>query len=511
MPVTAYVRSVSGPSPEVIQPAPTATVARLSGLLGRARRMLWHGPLIWLAPAALTLVVTLFQLNRAQLWRDELATWSAASRSLPDLLRMIASIDGVSGPYYLFMRAWTAVVGDSVLALRLPAALAMTAAAGFAAVLGRRLLGSPEGLIAGLLFAILPSTSRYGQEARPYAFATLFAVLATLLLVRALDRPTWPRWLGYAAAVAGLGLSHLVAVILVAGHGAAVLLTGRGGRRGWRWLAAVAVAGVVLAPLAVLGRSQHARQLDWVDQPNLWNLPGLPGSVLQSGPVGGLLVGLAAVGMASRGRWAVALGLSVLLPTALLFLAALVIPLWVPRYLVFTVPFGCLLAAATLAMLRLPWALVIVALATVLGAPAQGELRRTHEWPRTRPIDYAAAARIIGENQRPGDGIVYAPRDGWKLLDIATAYHLRDGRPRDLLAERDQAERGDLWVTECPQPARCLAPADRLWLLVSGERDAPLRAVPEPTATPLRDQFRVDRVWQVPGLTVALLTRTTRP
>src|SRR5690606_32234066 len=120
-------------------------------------------------------------------------------------------------------------------------------------------------------------------------------------------------------------------------------------------------------------------------------------------------------------------------------------PLWVPRYLVFTVPFGTLLAGATLAPIRLPWALPIVATVGLLGAPAHGELRRTHEWPRTKPIDYAGAARVIADHDRPGDTIVYAPRDGWKFLDIATAYHLRGDRPRDVLLAADQVSRGDLW------------------------------------------------------------------
>ncbi|HEX6967319.1 MAG TPA: glycosyltransferase family 39 protein [Micromonosporaceae bacterium] len=465
------------------------------------------GPVGWLAPTALTLAILLFQLDRAQPWRDELATWSAASRSLPDLLRMLGTIDAVSGPYYLFMHAWIAIFGDSVLALRLPSALAMTGTAGLVALLGRRLFGARTGLLAGLLFAVLPSTSRYGQEARPYAFATLFAVLATVLLVGALRRPTWPRWLGYALALVGLGLSHLVAITLVAGHAAAVLLAGRAAPRPRRWLVAVAITGVLLLPLVILGREQQARQLDWVDQPSLWNLPGLPGSVAQSGPVGGLLLGLAAVGMAGRGRWPAILGLSVLLPAALIFVGGLISPLWVPRYLVFTVPFGCLLAALPMTAPALPRTLLIVLLVAALGAPAHGELRRTHEWPRTRPIDYAAAARIIATNQRPGDGIVYGQRRSWRLLDVATAYHLRGSRPRDLLAVRDQAARGDLWVTECPRPAPCLARAERIWVLVSGERADPRDALPQPTAGPLRDGWRVQQVWRLPGLTLGLLSR----
>ena len=112
-----------------------------------------------------------------------------------------------------------------MVALRLPSVLAMAGAAGLTAVLGRRLFGAPAGLLAGLLFAVLPGTSRYAQEARPYALVTLFAVLAMVLLVRALDRPGRLRGSFYAAAVAGLGLAHLLALSLLAAHAVVVLTT----------------------------------------------------------------------------------------------------------------------------------------------------------------------------------------------------------------------------------------------------------------------------------------------
>ena len=47
-----------------------------------------------------------------------------------------------------------------------------------------------------------PGTARRPARTRS---ATLLAVLATLLLVGALDRPTWRRWAGYAVAVLGAG------------------------------------------------------------------------------------------------------------------------------------------------------------------------------------------------------------------------------------------------------------------------------------------------------------------
>ena len=38
----------------------------------------------------------------------------------------------------------------------------------------------------------MPSTSRYAQEARPYAIALLLAVATTILLLRAIDPVRWP-------------------------------------------------------------------------------------------------------------------------------------------------------------------------------------------------------------------------------------------------------------------------------------------------------------------------------
>ncbi|GAA3758022.1 hypothetical protein GCM10022225_49160 [Plantactinospora mayteni] len=469
-------------------------------LPGRFHRALW----LW--PALATLLVTGVQLDRAPLWRDELATWSAASRPLGDLLRLIGTIDAVNGPYYLLMRGWLAVAGDSVIALRLPSALAMAGAAALTTVLGARVVGRRAGLLGGLLFAVLPSTSRYGQEARPYALVTLLAVLATLLLCRALDRSRWARWLGYAVAVAGVGLANLFAVSLVVGHAFAALGDRRAGVR-VRWAVAVGGAVLVLVPLAVLGRSQQGRQLDWVGRPGPAALLGLPGSVVQAGMVGGLLVGLAAVGVATRGRRGVLLGLTVLLPALLLFGAGQVTPLFVPRYLLFVVPFGALLAAATLAPLRPAAALAIVLVAGLLGVPEQAALRRTHESPRSAPVDYPAATRIIAAHRQPGDGIVYLPRDGWAFLDLATAYYLRADRPRDVLLAEDQVRRADFWATECAEPAACLATVDRLWLLAWGEHPDPLAQLPESRAAPLHARFHPTRTWTVPGLTVTLLSR----
>ncbi|WP_432908350.1 glycosyltransferase family 39 protein [Micromonospora matsumotoense] len=523
------------------------------------------GSVVWAVPLLVTLIAGCWGISRAQPWRDELATWSAATRPVGDLLRLTRTVDAATGPYYLVVHGWTGVFGDSVAALRLPSVLAMAGAAGLTGVLGRRLFGAPAGLLAGLLFAVLPGTSRYAQEARPYALVTLLAMLATVLLVRALDRPGRLRWAGYAAAVAGLGLAHLLALSLLAAHAVAVLTfaawgpptsgstreaaaglrpgaDGPGDGRWWGrrlqgWVLAVSAAVVVLAPLLVTAQRQRSHQLDWVAAARLADLAALPGALAQSGVVGGVLVGLAALG-ATRSGWRGLLpGLCVLLPVLLVFVAALAVPLWVPRYLFFTVPFACLLAGAALAAPP-PTAragAVVMVLAALLGLPDQAAVRHSHGWPRSATVDYRGAAAVIAAGQRPGDAVVYAPRDGWLFLDLGIDYHLSRAaegrtteeratedrtpgdraaggsaagmRPRDVLVTRGRRDRADLWVDECPRPAECLAGVDRVWLVVAGRHDDPLAAVPGAKGDALRAGFAVDQVRPRPGVTVALLVR----
>jgi hypothetical protein len=130
-------------------------------------------------PAATTLAFCLFRITWPALWRDEISTWWATTLGPADLSRLLRNVDAVTAPYYIAMKAWVAVAGDSVLALRLPSALAMTGTAALLTVLGRRLFSAGIGTTAGMLFAVLPAVSRFGQEARGYGFAMFAATLAT--------------------------------------------------------------------------------------------------------------------------------------------------------------------------------------------------------------------------------------------------------------------------------------------------------------------------------------------
>ncbi len=209
-------------------------------------------------------------------------------------------MDIVLAPYYVFMRGWILVFGDSVVALRVPSLIAMACAAGLTGVLGARLFERWIGVTAGCLFAVVPSVSRYAEEARPYAFAMCFAVVSVLAVVHR-------RWALVSLFVALTGLAHLIALAVLVAHplfldppsrpldphpavGAEVA------RRRWprdvnHWAIAVAVGLVPVIPFAILGARQTG-QVDWIDAS--WkSLATLPMSLTRSAVVAGILAGLA--------------------------------------------------------------------------------------------------------------------------------------------------------------------------------------------------------------------------
>ncbi|GAA2390452.1 hypothetical protein Cme02nite_14970 [Catellatospora methionotrophica] len=300
-------------------------------------------------PALVTLLVVLVGHDRRALWRDEYATWWAASLSTDQLQLLLSKVDAVFAPFYLFTRAWVALFGDSLTSLRLPSALAMAAAAGLIGALGRRLFSPGAGLVAGLLFALLPAVSRYGEEARPYAFALAFTVAGALALLRALEQPErWRRWVPYTLVVAALGWSHLVALTVLAAY--AVAVVGAAGVRSValrNWVAATVLGGLPVLPLLWLGKRQTG-QIGWIGDRGEESIREFITSTF-----GSLWIGLAVLALAllsvrlaePRRRFLLAWAL---LPPASVLALTPVINMMLSRYLLFTVPAWVLLAACTL-------------------------------------------------------------------------------------------------------------------------------------------------------------------
>ncbi len=428
----------------------------------------------WAWPAALTLMLSAYQLTRPALWADELATWGAVRLRWGALFRL----------------------------LRLPSLFAMTAATALLALLGARLASRRVGLLAGLAFAVVPTTARYAQEARPYSFAILFAILATLALVWLLDRPGWLRGAVYAAAVVGLGASHLIGVLLLVAHGiVAAVRRDRGALVAWA--AGAAAATVVLLPLAWLGHRQSA-QISWLTPADWRTLVAVPDTIFGAGVVGGFLIAVGLLAVSRREAAVLALSWA-LAPILALYLIGEVTTIFWARYLLFTLPGFVLLAALALDRLSGTVAAAALVALALLAAPAQTGIRT----PDGHNHATTAAAGVIAANERAGDGIAYAldePVVPWEARDIVARYVPADKRPRDVFALTAQRIDGHLTATECADLAACLDDTPRLWVLRYQNLSDPLAGIGQPKEDLLRQRYRLDRLWLLRGLTVALYT-----
>ncbi|GAB1822774.1 hypothetical protein HerbRD11066_59380 [Herbidospora sp. RD11066] len=336
-------------------------------------------------------------------WRDESVSALAASRPIGELWEFLGQMDRVHALYYLLLRpvAW---ISTSEFALRLPSVLAMAAAAWGVAAIGRHLASARVGLLAGLVFAVLPMVTRYAQEVRSYAIVTALAVLATWLLV------TRKNHVLYAVVIVLLGWSHVYGLLLVVAH---VFVAPD--RR--RFAQAMGVAAVGLVPLAILAAGQRGVQLGWLHSPTWAALPEFAQEVM--GSRWGLVPLLALAVFGARGAlgrvagaWALMIPLSMLV--------SLVYPIYSPRYVLFALPGLALLAGAGLDRLRpkpLAWAGLI--LVTALTVPKHLWLRA----PDHRPDDLRSMAAALLERQRPGDAVLYVDRNNkWFAAVYDEAY-----------------------------------------------------------------------------------------
>ncbi|NGN66810.1 hypothetical protein G5C51_23255 [Streptomyces sp. A7024] len=507
-------------APEAAEPGPRAR-ARAA----RAQRQpggRFAAFLCFVLPAVAALALTLHRNDQRQLWRDEHATWWAATLSFADLGSLIRGIDVVFTPYYVLMHLWVMVAGDDPAMLRVPSAAAMGASAGLLALLGRRLFGAQAGMAAGLAFAVIPAVTRYGQEFRPYAFAVAAVLLSTLLLARALDRPSFKVWVAYTLSIPLVGWSHLASMAVIAAHLLMIEYARRRGDviAGWAFAAAGGLGLCFVLPMAAQGSGQSG-QIAW-NNPVFDDLLNYPADLFGGWGVAVPVMGLGVLGLCFAGRYALPLATWAVLPPVVTYLTADQLHLFLPRYLLFTVPAWLLLAAVALARVAGPltgrkagrghpgrlvigWLLAGAALAALVTQALPG-IREAREQPLGEP-DFRAAAELIRDDGRARDGIAFS---GQLAERRAMDYELRDDadRPKDVLLYRTPQELGSYGAGECPRPAKCLAKTDRLWVVTTSDPGNPFHDMPAATRAVLKRDFRAVRTEKLDDVQVLLLKRT---
>ncbi|MCI4065055.1 glycosyltransferase family 39 protein [Micromonospora sp. R77] len=463
--------------------------------------------LAWLLPMLVLAGIGSWGLATPGLSEDELATWGMVSIGWTDFREVMANVDATVGPYYVVERLWVALVGDSDLLLRLPSLLFAVGAAGLVAAIGIRLGGRRVGLAAGLIFAVLPGVSRYAQDARPYALVLLAAAWSTYALLRLLDRPRAAAYLQYALAVLLLGSAHVVALLLLLAHLLIVVRTERDRRVRLSWAGAAFVGLSPVLPMLYLGGAQSGSQIGWIPPLSWDRLAETPDRLFGATIVAGAVLALALSALSLRPPAQVAT-IWALVPAAGLAVAALVTPLWVPRYLLFVVPAWALLASMALRRLTVLRGLVAVLGIAVVAVPAQQAVRTSYGH------DFASRdiSLIVRSHRAPGDAVLFGPfTDGDQRTsrDAFMRYLSPTERPADKLMARPPRTGGTLGAQECPdrEVPSCFGSPARVWVIRKGSYPNILQNIGAAKEQLLRTSFVQSQTWSVKGFTIALYSR----
>jgi mannosyltransferase len=400
--------------------------------------------------------------SRPSLWFDESATISAsASRSLPDLWRMLGHIDAVHGLFYLLMHGWFALVPPTEFWSRVPSCLAVGSAAAGVVVFGKQFLPRTTAVCAGIVFAILPRVTWAAVEARSYALTAAAAVWLTVLLVTSVRRNRWWLWLLYSLALMLSILLNVYLVLLVPAYAVVTPVLRRRKPVLLWWAITSAVAVGALTPLMLFAHGQSF-QVAWIYPLNWHNVldvvqhqyfdNSVPFAILAA------LIFAAALTIRLTGRWHSAgdtrrvlriCAAWIVVPTAVsLIYSAISDPFYYPRYLFFTTPaMAVVLAVCIVAVARTPrWiALVLVAL-TAAAFPnyllSQRQRYAKEGW------DYSDVADVISTHAAPGDCLVVDNTVGWLPGPIRSLLAARPAAYRPLVDVGrgvPAPERGTLW------------------------------------------------------------------
>jgi hypothetical protein len=367
------------------------------------------------AAMSIALGLGLIKLGAPSLWIDESFTAYAVHLSFADLIEQNHWL------YYSVEKSWTSLVGTSEWALRMPSVFGAMAACGLLVLLGRRLFDQRVALISAVLLATNPFFVKWSQQARGYTLLVAASLLATLLLIRALDRVSPAAWVAYGVAFAVVIVWHPFSAALLAPAHLVLGLQRRESVRTTHALIGTTVAVALAAPwlIAVAQReSEGGGPTSWLDAPTLGVVTR---ALLDVSGAAGLGFGLALLGLWVLRRdenhsLAVWFGVWAFGPFVYSLAASAANPIFLDRYLIVAAPAFALLAAVALARVRAPLRSAIgvaAVIATTIGlflwySDGGGGNWRGENWRR--------AVNTVVERRGEHDALLAAPWWGERAI-----------------------------------------------------------------------------------------------
>ncbi len=191
----------------------------------------WH----WIILGFITLLglgLRLYGLDAQSLYSDELYSWHQSHyERLGDVITKGLQYDVYPPAYPVFLHYWQKAFGDSETSLRLPSALTGALWPPVIFLLGWRLFGRREGLIAAALVAVARTPIYFSQEARSYAMFIPAVILMGYTWCGMIRDERRSSVAGYVAASTVALYLHPLAVILVGLSGVVMAVVAMRDRR----------------------------------------------------------------------------------------------------------------------------------------------------------------------------------------------------------------------------------------------------------------------------------------
>jgi mannosyltransferase len=221
---------------------------------------------------AVAIAARAFELGSQSLWTDELFTRYYPSLFSLKFIWTTGLFHENSPPlYYFAIKVWMALFGTSEPALRSLSLLASVLTLPLVYLLAVELFNQQRrlGLLAMLIFALLPMQIGFAQEARAYALL-LIPLCGALLAVSRMLRGDW-RWqtLALYALCAAIALyCHVIAAFFLGACNVAVLSATIRQQRSacYRWIAVNALVLVIATPelVAILELARTGSGISWI-------------------------------------------------------------------------------------------------------------------------------------------------------------------------------------------------------------------------------------------------------
>lgn len=156
----------------------------------------------------LGLGLRLISINQS-LWLDE-AISAIAARDYSFLGIIKDFLPGDTHPplYYLLLKIWSSLFGDSEISLRLPSVIFGIGTVAVVFLIGKNLGGKRLALTAGLFTATAPLLIYYSHEVRMYSLSTFLVSLAVLMFFQ-------ERWLFFSLSLLMIGLTDYLPLLIL--------------------------------------------------------------------------------------------------------------------------------------------------------------------------------------------------------------------------------------------------------------------------------------------------------